>query len=277
MNRNPGFFITSNWLFAAALFVCACAPVADPSKAPTQDAPQAITPDKGPIDQKETDKQNAQANTDSVCPKGLIDVRGPELPLLRLTEAELKDLEKQAPLNIEKYPLTTPGIGNNKAGLKHTPYSAKKQIAYKVDLRRYSPPTHSEALIGIKLIVPIIRKYSKQKREFMCILESHQCSGEMTGKVTRHLNPDWQKEYSDLSFSDSYFQQIGTWRSVSLSRGNLVYERKNFIAYLYEDKDKHFLNMDALAAGKLTLIFGTQTYFDPENAKLKILISYCRE
>lgn len=269
--------MTRKYLLIAALFVGACAPVADPNLTLTSgEVPEAVDSDKGPIDQDETDKQNAQADASSICPGGF-SVRGPELPLLRLTEEELKELEKHAPLDTEKYPLTTAGIGNNKAGLKHTPFSRKQQIAFKVDLRRYTPPSSTEALLGFKLMIPKMRKYSKQKREFMCILESHQCSGEMTNKVQRHLGSEWQKEYSDISFSDAYFQQIGTWRSTALSRGNIVYERKNFVAYLYEDKNKHFLNLEALASGKMTLIFGTQTYFEPENAKLKILISYCRE
>ena len=124
--------------------------------------------------------------------------------------------------------------------------------------------------------------------EFICFLESAQCSGEMKRKVRKHLTNNWKNEIQDNSFSKSYFNAVGTWKPISLGRGSLVYEKKGFEALFYslkfdkkEDKlkvDRNILDPQALAQfEQLTLILGTQSYFEPEGAELQVDFKFCCE
>ncbi|MCM0607330.1 MAG: hypothetical protein KA715_14670 [Xanthomonadaceae bacterium] len=274
MNGNIFRHYLIPFVLLASLAVSHCAPFDESKIELASDAPTIVT-DSGsdPIEGMGWSSDDFASEMTN-CSLGY---RLQEFPLVKLTEEELKNIQPFAPLNTDKYPLTTPGIGNDHAGLKHTPYSYNKQIAYSVDLSKYTPPTSRETVLSLKLFVPKMRKIGKRKNEFICFLETGTCSGDMKRKVKRHLNPDWQKEYKDKLYSEYYFNDVGTWKPISLGKGSLVYDKMNFVSYFHLNKKINILDPSALSSKKLTLIIGTQSYFDPElGAKLMMVSSFCR-
>lgn len=271
-------------LLISALSVSHCAPFGDNGDIDLNPKPKApIDSDQDSTPQgasgTHTDEEDPMRGSD--CPKGAITPTFP-FEIHALTEAELRDIEKLVPLDTEKYPLVTAGIGNNKAGLKQTPYSSNKQIAYSIDLSDYSPSTRG-TIRHMKLFFGKMRKYSQKKNEFICFLETGKCSGSISRKARKHLRPEWQDEITDESFSDIYFKEVGTWKAISLGRGHIVYENLNLFYKLYDSTSKNeskkpALIPDDLGHKKLTFVLGTQSYFDPaDGARLLLNSKFCRE